>query len=226
MSSSRTPSSGRITALEPQVRHPDRVNLYLDGRFACGLSQEVVARKCLCVGQDLTSDDLQALLGDEEVQRVRDSAYLLLSYRARSHTEIEGRLLQKGFDATLVKRVLEELVSAGLIDDTDFAQNWVRNRQQSRPRGKSLLRWELRQKGVASATTEAALETLTPEQEVEAARTLALRRMERETNPDPAVTQRRIIGFLQRRGYRWETIREALASLEALDPGDEPWEES
>src|SRR5438874_1773691 len=37
------PLSGRITALEVQARDPDRVNLFLEGRFAFGLSNKVVA---------------------------------------------------------------------------------------------------------------------------------------------------------------------------------------
>jgi regulatory protein len=135
-------------------------------------------------------------------------------------------LLQKGFDVTLVKRVIEELLSSGLLDDAAFAQSWVRNRQQSKPRGKSLLRHELRQKGVARETTEAALEALTPEQEGEVARMLAARRWEREAKVDPALRKRRVIGFLQRRGYSWETIRDALAPLESEIPEDEPGEES
>ncbi|MBW3623804.1 MAG: RecX family transcriptional regulator [Armatimonadetes bacterium] len=217
--------SGRITALEPQKRHPDRMNLYLDGRFACGLSERVVFDNGLHVGKDLSSEDLAVLLGDEETQRAFNAAYLLLSYRSRSLSEIENRLRQKGFAPPLVKRVTEDLTAAGLLDDTAFAEGWVRNRQQSKPRGKSLLRWELRQKGVSRETAESALESLQPEDESEAAQRLARKYLEREKSDDPRVRQRRVIGMLQRRGYNWEVIREALGALEELLRGDEPLDE-
>ena len=215
---------GRITALEPQKRNPDRVSLFLDGRFACGLSLRTSLDHGLHVGKDLSPEDLSALLGDEETQRAFNAAYLLLSYRARSKSEIEKRLGQKGFAPALVDRVTEDLTAAGLLDDSAFAESWVRNRQQTKPRGKSMLRWELRQKGVTKESVESALESVQPEDEVADARALAQRTLERDKQSDPEARQRRVIGLLRRRGYNWDTIREALASLEDLLRGDEPFE--
>ena len=208
---------GRVTALEPQKRDPTRVSLFLDGRFVCGLSEETALLHGLRVDKDLTPDDLDALLGDEETRRAREAAYLLLSYRARSISEIKSRLIQKGFAPPLVEQVTDDLAASGLLDDAAFAEGWVRNRQQSKPRGKSLLRRELRQKGVSPETAAAALEPIQPEDEVETARMLAQRRWERDSDPDPQSKRRRIIGLLQRRGYHWDTIREALAPLDDVE---------
>lgn len=218
--------SGTITALEPQKRHPDRVNLYLDGRFACGLSERTALDNGLHVGKELGPDEFAALLGDEETQRAFASAYLLLSYRARSRAEIEKRLLQKGYPSSLVERVIDDLTAAGLLDDSAFAESWVRNRQQTKPRGKTLLRWELRQKGVSKEATESALEELQPEEEAAGARVLAQRYMEREKSTDPYQRKRRVIDRLRRRGYGWETIREALGALEDLQNEGEPFDEA
>jgi regulatory protein len=215
---------GRITAIEPQKRHPDRVNLFLDGRFACGLSERTAQDRGLHVGKDLTPEDMAGLMGDEETQRAFNAACNLLSYRARSQAEIQQRLAQKGFPAPVVETVTGDLAAAGLLDDSAFAESWVRNRQQFKPRGKSLLKHELRRKGVSRETTEAALEALRPEDEVAGARQLAHKYLERDTNTDPRLRQRRVTGQLQRRGYSWETIREALEPLEHLLRGDEPFE--
>ena len=163
---------------------------------------------------------------DWEVRRARNAAYLLLSFRARSGAEIEKRLVQKGFPIALVKEITDELAAAGLLDDPAFAEAWIRNRRETRPKGKALLRWELRRKGVPSETVESALDSIEPEDELESARALASRQWERMKDPDPAARIRRIAALLQRRGYSWDTIREATASLEELSRGDEPWEES
>lgn len=216
---------GRITALEPQKRHPDRVSVFLDGRFAFGLSERTMHDHGLRVDKDLTPEEVAALLGDEETQRALNAAYLLLSYRARSLEEIRKRLAQKGYPSSLVERVTDDLTAAGLLDDSAFAEGWVRNRQQTKPRGRSLLRWELRQKGISRETTEAALGNVQPEDEVEAARGLARKYLEREKGEDPQARKRRVIGFLQRRGYSWEVIREALDPLDDFQRGDEPFEE-
>jgi regulatory protein len=221
-----THPGGRITALEPQENRPERFSLFLDGEFVCGVSQAVVWDHGLYVGKELAEAEMRGLFQANELQRAREIAYLLLSYRARSSAEIEQKLIQKGFDPLLVKEVTGGLQSSGLLDDRAFAESWVRQRSQSRPRGKALLRRELRQKGITRDQAESALQAITPEEETENARSLARKRWEWENQTDPAVRRRRIIGLLQRRGYNWETIREALASLDELNQGDKSWEES
>src|SRR3954463_3097454 len=75
----REARGGRITAVEPQKRHPDRVSLFLDGRFACGLSEETASLCGLAVGRDLSPEEMGRILDQEETRRAREAAYLLLS---------------------------------------------------------------------------------------------------------------------------------------------------
>jgi regulatory protein len=215
-----TLTGGRITALEAQVRDPDRISIFIEDQFACGISGELVEQFGLSVGAELTDEDLKAIVAASEMIRARNLAYLLLSYRVRSVTEVKRRLIQKGFDASIVRTVTEEMAAAGSLDDDAFAKAWVRNRMENRPRGKTSLRWELRQKGVSREKAEAALEGVSPDTEIESARNLALQRWERERNADPDKRRQRVIGLLQRRGYNWETIREALSSLVDEVQGD------
>ena len=49
----------RITAIEPQQKNPQRVNIYLDGEFAFGLAAVVAA--WLRVGQELGEEKIASL---------------------------------------------------------------------------------------------------------------------------------------------------------------------
>ncbi len=49
----------RITAIEPQQKNPQRVNIYLDGEFAFGLAAVVAA--WLKVGQELGEEKIASL---------------------------------------------------------------------------------------------------------------------------------------------------------------------
>lgn len=77
---------GTITALTTQVKNPDRVSVFLDGAFACGLALEVAAG--LRVGQTITATDLAALEHREEVHHARERAVALLARRPRSATRL------------------------------------------------------------------------------------------------------------------------------------------
>ena len=48
-----------ITAIEAQKRNKDKVNLYLDGEFACSLTAESVVRARLKIGQELSEEKLR-----------------------------------------------------------------------------------------------------------------------------------------------------------------------
>ncbi|HEX2033886.1 MAG TPA: RecX family transcriptional regulator [Chloroflexota bacterium] len=206
--------SGEVTGLEAQVRHPGRVNLYLDGRFAFGLDAEVAAEVGLRVGDVLSEQGVAELLQREAQQTAMQQALHLLSYRPRSEQELRRHLGQKGHAPETVEAVLSRLREFHYLDDSVFALSWVENRQRFRPRGARLLRAELRQKGVAPEVTEQAIEDAAGDE-----RAMALEAAQRKLAgiraADYQTFGRQLGGFLMRRGFApdvvWEVVRELWA---------------
>jgi regulatory protein len=199
--------AGSITALEPQKRSRDRVNVYLDGVFAFGLAALVAAN--LRVGMALTDDEIVALRLADEVERAREKALNYLSYRPRSEAELQSHLLKSDFTEATVDEVLYRLREVGLVDDEAFARYWVDNRARFRPRGKRMLVHELRQKGVASGVIETALAEY---DEGAAAQHVAEEQARRLAHLAPEVARRRLWDRLMRRGFSTDIIREVLAT--------------
>ena len=75
----------RITTLEPQANNPERINLYVDGRFLLGVSTAIVLQMGLQLGQELLPDQLELLRREEAEQRAVDRALNYLSFRPRSN---------------------------------------------------------------------------------------------------------------------------------------------
>ena len=72
----------------------------------------------------------------------------LLTARARTRAELEGQLTKRGYPDDVSARVLDRLTDVGLIDDADFADQWVRSRRVNAGKGKRALAAELRTKGI------------------------------------------------------------------------------
>jgi regulatory protein len=195
------------------VRDPDRVSLFVDGAFRIGLPREIVAQRGLTVGQLLTASDLAELESLDEASRAMNAAIRLLSYRPRSRRELEIRLDRKGFSSGAVEAALSDLAEKGYVDDEEFAQYWVENRAENRPRGRRLLASELRSKGVSGDIVDRAIEEADID-EYEDALKLAQRRSAQLGDLDQVVWRRRMIGFLQRRGFAWETVRAVMEQVE------------
>ena len=92
---------------------------------------------------------------NEELKRGKTYCLRLLSLRSRSESELEFRLKSKGYSDTSRRRILNLLKDNGLVDDFEFARQWIESRLRTNPRGKRALRQELAKKGVPGKGTAA-----------------------------------------------------------------------
>ena len=126
----------------------------------------------------------------------------LLTVRARTRAELAGHLTKRGFPADAADAVLNRLEAVGLIDDEDFAEQWVRSRQVNAGKGKRALAAELRTKGVEAELIAGVLDGIDAGAERSRAEQLVERRLRREVlDGDDAKVVRRLVGMLARRGY-------------------------
>lgn len=219
----------QITALEPQKR-PGRLSIFVDGQFVLGVGEAVAADLGLRIGREITPEKLREVAGAEEVHKATEAALVLLEVRARAKREIETRLTQKGYEEEIIAQVTEKLTRLGLLDDAQFAAQWVEAKTRvggSRPVGRRRLSSELYGKGVAKEQIAQAVEAVTDEAELALARAAASKKV-RVVPTDREALQnerRKLMGFLQRRGFGWETVK--LVTREALpSPGDEALDEA
>ena len=202
--------SGTITALKAQERSNDRVNVYLDGKFAFGLA--LIHALWLKVGQHLSDDEISALQEADTLEKAKSRALGLIAYRPRSVREVQSRLKRAGVDDKTIGDVVINLQEAGLLDDTSFSKAWVESRLVASPRSKRMIAWELRKKGVSENKIDSSLQGVSDD---ETAYQLALKRWPRLAVLQTAGERRRKLGeFLARHGYGYDTIRDVIARLE------------
>jgi regulatory protein len=202
----------KITALPPQKHDPDRVSIFVDGVLRMGLSAEVVLAAGLRVGDAVDDARLADLERRDLSWQAREAALRLLAVRPRSAAELARRLRMKGYGPEIGEEVIGRLREMGMVDDAAFAGMLARDRVRLRPQGSRRLASELRQKGVDDETARAAIHE-TMEGEATNERELARRAAEKwRPRPDeePERARRRLHGFLARRGFDDETIREAI----------------
>jgi regulatory protein len=133
---------------------------------------------------------------------------------------LAGTLRERGVPDAVAARVLDRFEEVGLIDDRLFARMWVESRQASRGLSARALRSELRTRGVADEWVADALEGIGHDEEVAAARTIALRKVRSVVGLPRSTQVRRISGALARKGYGPAvTSRVVREVLDAPDQG-------
>lgn len=205
----------KITGLRAQQRKTDRVNVYLDGKYAFSLHAPIAAQ--LRVGQELSEEECARLQRSDAVQRAYELVLRFLAYRPRSRAEMERYLQRKGIAEEMIPEVLGKVASSGWADDVSFAKFWVDNRQYFRPRSRQALRVELRRKGVDQAIVEDALQGVNEE---ESAYQAAAPRASKLAHLDRQTFRRRLGGFLQRRGFGYGVIKSTVERLWQEYAGD------
>ncbi len=139
-----------------------------------------------------------------------DRAVGYLAARARSKREIEQKLLQAGYRPCTIEMVLYKLEREHLLDDADFARQWVESRS-NRQLGRSRIAQELRRKGVSQEEAEEALSSIDDEDQLSGAVALAEKAAARiKPDEDSRKAASRIAAMLARRGYAWDIAKEAI----------------
>jgi regulatory protein len=181
------------------------VSVFLDGEYAFGLSRIVAA--WLQVGQVLTPEKVAELRDQDARETAYQRALKLLSYRDRSEAEIQQHLQQKGIPEEVVASVIARLRRSDLVNDKRFAQLWVENRAEFRPRSKRALAYELKEKGIDRTAIEEMLENF----DNDAAAYDAAHRYVRKLRPLawPEFRQK-LYGFLARRGFDYDAAKAAI----------------
>lgn len=176
-----------------------------------------------CPPQLTSEPEEQAQDPRKREEQARDVCLRLLTVRARTRAELEGQLAKRGYPDEVSAKVLDRLVEVGLIDDEDFAEQWVRTRHANSGKGKRALAVELRKKGVDGEIISAALADLDPAAERQRAEQLVRDKLRRErlsddpdTDADVKVT-RRLVGMLARRGYHQSMAFDVVTNELALE---------
>ncbi|HEX4714461.1 MAG TPA: RecX family transcriptional regulator [Ktedonobacteraceae bacterium] len=203
----------RITSLEQQAHNPARVNLYIDGTFAFGISAELMLKLDLRIDQELTAADLEGLKDAEARQQAVERAINYLSFRPRSQAEVRRYLRKKETPPEIIEAVLERLSSQDYVNDRAFASFWVENREQFNPRGAQMVRNELRMKGVEREIVDEMVSSEHDEElAMRAARKKALLLLQ-TPEMDYTKFRSRLGGFLQRRGFSYTVVSHIVRTL-------------
>jgi len=134
-------------------------------------------------------------------EQARALCLRLLTARSHTRAELSGQLAKRGYPDDVSARVLDRLAAVGLVDDTEFAEQWHSRRANAR-KSKRALTAELQNKGVDNDVITTVLGGLDAGAERDRAEQLVRAKLRRETlGEDDRRVGRRLVAMLGRRGY-------------------------
>lgn len=205
-----------ILAVE-QVR--SRYRIRLDNGDTLWFTHSQLEERPLRENSSVDAEELKSWLLLRQYRPALERAVGLLAQRAHSQGEIRQKLKSAGYMDETADMVLCKLDQNGLVNDEDFAGQWIEHRTGMRY-GPRRIQAELKQKGLDESQVEAAMENLPEDEVLENARELVRRALRRpKQGEDPGKAKQRIVSALIRRGFSWDTAKQAWEA-EADSPDD------
>ncbi len=205
----------RVTGLRPDKRAPGCLVIELDGARFASLPEEQVQSLGLEQEDEIDNERLQQLSYLADVESSYRVAIRMLAARPRAVNEVLQRLRVRGHNPSAAAEAVGRLEEKGLLDDQEFARHFVRVRS-ARGHGPSRLLTDLLTRGVERRLAERAIDAVLDAEGVDPAaqaRALAEKRARQLGDLPEEVKRRRLLAYLDRRGFRGGDVLEIVAEL-------------
>jgi len=139
-----------------------------------------------------------------------------LSRRSRSESELRRWLGDRKYEPGEIDPVIERLTASGLLDDAKYAEQFARSRLLYRKLSKRRVLGELSRRGIARELAASAVAQVMEDEgltDSDGLQAVAERKWRTLSRLDPVVARRRLMGFLARRGYDGDAVRQAVKAV-------------
>lgn len=222
-----------ITEIAPVRHSPRQVQVTVDGRLVAKLSLASLQRLNLTLGLEWTPTLAQQVWQQQQVESAVQQAGRWIARRAMSQKQMLDKLQKAGHEPALAQQVLDRLKGLGLLDDRSLGQNLIDELRRWRQAGPLLLKKKLLDRGLDEELADRLIEQTAPQAVTDAhdppsesgllsqVDLLAKAKLALWSKLPWATRQRRLAGWLSRRGYDESTVQEVLERLGLLEPPDD-----
>jgi len=205
----------KITKIEKQKKRKNRVSIFLDGSFFCGIPEALLLKLDLFEGKEVDEGETGKLIEEKELAEAKQKVIRLFNRRIYSEQEIREKLKKRGYEEGIIEEVMVELKDTSLLDDYAFAKAFVHDRLSLKPKGSFQIAYELKNKGISKEIIERVFsEEKVVEGDFDRAFAVAKKRLEiLRSIKDKKTIKRRLYNFLLTRGFSYEVIKGVLDKL-------------
>lgn len=193
-----------ITDLRQGVKNPNRVNVFVDGKFSFSLDVSQAVDFKIKVGREISEEEILEFKKASEYGKLYQRTLEWTLLRPRSEKEVNDylckKIYEKKLDKNFINSIVEKLKEKKYLDDAKFAEWYAENRFVKKGVSKKRLKMELMKKGISQETIEEVLEKRNDEEEI-------LKMMAKKRGK---YTDEKLIAYLVRQGFSYNEAKKAV----------------
>lgn len=185
----------------------NKYRIFLDGQLAFVLYRGELSRYKIEEGTELTGNAYEQICGEVLLKRAKLRCMHLMESTDRTEAQLRVKLVQGEYPAKVIEDTIAWLKQMHYLDDARYADMYIEYNIEKKSRRQ--IEAELQKKGVDRYVIEKTFEGREPADE-SALIEEWLRKKHYDSSTADAAAQRRMYGFLMRRGFSPAAVIKAL----------------
>ena len=199
-----------ITSITKQKKG-ERVNIFIDGEFYCGLDSFTMLKHSLKEGMEIDTEDLAQIQIQSERQKATDKAFEYATRYFKPERKVREHLKEKGYVKELIDEIVFKLKDYGYVDDEKYAMDYVSINAERK--GVNRIKADLLNAGISERFINLALA------ELDSQYGACLKYAKRYASSHSSLDKNKLFRHLYSKGFSFDDIKRACANLD-ID-GDE-----
>lgn len=217
----------KISRITTQKKRKNRFNIFLDDgqgeQYGFSVDESVLIAYKLQKNLELDDELIETLIQKDDLHKSYTLTINFLSYRMRTKKEIHDYLVKKEVDEEHIKQIIERLTNEGLLEDSQFADAFVRTRIQGSIKGPKLVKRELIEKGVPAQVATESIAQYTFDIQLEKINKWIDKKMNNQGKDSFKKQLQQLHVTLMQKGFDQDVIKEAVSELDEEKDDDAEW---
>lgn len=197
----------KITSIKAQAKNPERINIYVDEKYAFSLNYNQLLDQKIHAGLQVDQPRIDQLKHLSEVGKAYERALNYVMIRPRSERELRDYARRKKWAPADTEDIIQKLKDHRYLNDAAFAKAWVESRALNKKISQRKLRLELKQKGVTDDIINQTLAASTYDEQAALRELVAKKRKLARFAAD----DQKLMQYLARQGFSFDDIKQALS---------------
>ncbi|MEI5908553.1 recombination regulator RecX [Bacillus spongiae] len=213
-----------ITKITTQQKNQDRYNIFINGKYAFSVDENVLISFNLKKGLEIDELLLNEIQFEDDIQKAFHISLVYLSHRMRTEKEVVDHLSKKEIEEEVISETIHKLKHYAYLNDQEFATAFVNTQIATTDKGPKRVSQELSEKGVSPSIIAEVMSLFTKEAELDKAIVIAEKTMKKNSKLSPLQKKQKIDQTLLRKGYAPEISKAVHNQIKVEADEDENWD--
>ncbi len=197
-----------MTVTKVEAVTKTRYRVYIDEQFAFVLYKGELSRYQVTVGGEISEEIFKDIKKEVITKRAKLRALHLLNDMGRTEVQLRQKLRLNEYTEDVIEEALRYVKSFGYVNDKEYARSFIINRKDRK--SKRELYMQLCQKGISSEVLDEVFEEYYDENTSKTAILSLINKKKYNPNTTDMKEKQKIIGYLTRKGFSYEDIRQVI----------------